>query len=200
MSGIIDTVMSNLGDAQIAAIAGQLGTDPAQARAAIEHALPLIVGGMARNAGTSQGAEALHNALGDHAGSDIGSILGSVLAGGGSSGIGGSILGHIFGNNQTAANQGLGQTTGLGTQNAGQLLAILAPIVMGILANHVQNQNLGPGGLGSMLGQESQQIQQQGGLAGGLLNAVLGHSGGNLDLSGLLKSAGGLLSAFTRKQ
>lgn len=200
MSGIIDTVMSNLGDAQIAAIAGQLGTDPQQARTAIEHALPLIVGGMAQNASTSQGAEALHNALGDHAGSDIGSILGSVLAGGGSStGIGGAILGHIFGNNQTAANQGLGQATGLGTQNAGQLLAILAPIVMGILANHAQNQNLGAGGLGGMLGQESQQIQQQGGLTGGLLNAVLGHSGGgNLDLSGLLKSAGGLLSAFTK--
>ena len=51
MSGIIDSVMSNLGDAQIAAIAGELGTDPAQARSAIEHALPLIVGGMAQNAG-----------------------------------------------------------------------------------------------------------------------------------------------------
>lgn len=203
MSGLIDTVMSNLGDAQIAAIAGQLGTDPSRARAAIENALPLIVGGMAKNASNSQGAEALHNALGDHAGADISSILGSVLAGGGgsgSSGIGGAILGHIFGNNQTAANQGLGQTTGLGTQNAGQLLAILAPIVMGILANHAQNQNLNSGGLGSMLGQESQQIQQQGGLAGGLLNAVLGHSGGgNLDLSGLLKSAGGLLGAFTKR-
>ena len=195
MSGLVDTVMSNLGDAQIAAIAGQLGTDPGQARAAIEHALPLIVGGMAQNASTPQGAQALNTALGDHAGSDIGSILGNVLAGGGS-GIGGAILGHIFGNKQDAANQGLGQTTGLGQQNAGQLLAILAPIVMGILANHAQNQNLGAGGLGSMLGHESQQIQQQGGLAGGLLNAVLGHSGGNMDLSGLLKGAGSLLSAF----
>jgi hypothetical protein len=34
---------------------------------------------------------------------------------------------------------------------------------------------------------------------GGLLNAVLGHSGGNLDLSGLLQGAGGLLGAMNRR-
>lgn len=197
MSGLIDTVMSNLGESQIAAIANELGSDPAQTRAAIEHALPLIVGGMAHNASTSQGADALHNALGAHTGADIGNVLGNLLGGGGS-GIGSAILGHIFGSKQTAASQGLGQTTGIGEQSAGQLLAILAPIVMSALANHAQNRNLDPGGLGSMLGQESQQIQQQGGLAGGLLSAVLGHSGGNLDLSNLLRGAGGLLGAFGR--
>jgi hypothetical protein len=201
MSGLVDTVMANLGDDQVAAIAAKLGTDPAQARNAIEHALPLIVGGMAQNASTPQGANALNNALGEHAGFNISDVLSGVLSGsgGGASGIGGAILGHIFGGNQAAANQGLGQTTGLGQQNAGQLMAILAPIVMSALANHAQGQNLSPGGLGGMLGQESQQIQQQGGMAGGLLSAVLGHQGGNLDLSSLIQGAGGLLSAFTRR-
>src|SRR6185312_10159924 len=100
-----------------------------------------------QNASTPQGASALNNALGQHAGLDMGSVLGSVLGGGGS-GIGGSILGHIFGANRAAANQGLGQATGLGQQNAGQLLAILAPIVMAALANHAQSQgSLNPGGL-----------------------------------------------------
>jgi len=56
----------------------------------------------------------------------------------------------------------------------------------------------GGGGLGGMLAQEGQQIQQQGGLAGGLLGSVLNHSGGNLDLSHLIQGAGGLLSSFTR--
>ena len=198
MSGLLDNVMSHLGDAQIQQIAAQLGTDPAQARAAIEHAVPLIVGGMAQNASTPQGASALNNALGAHTGLDMGSVLGSVLGGGGS-GIGGSILGHIFGANQQAASQGLGQATGLGQQNAGQLMAILAPIVMAALASHVQDQGLNPGGLGGMLGQQGQQIQQRGGLVGGLLNAVLNHGGGNLDLSNLVSGAGGLLGAFTRR-
>ena len=108
-------------------------------------------------------------------------------------------LGHVFGGNQNAANQGLGQVTGIGQQNAGQLMAILAPMVMAALANHVQNQGLNPGGLGGLLTQQSQQIQQGGGLVGGLLNAVLSHGGGNLDLSHLVQGAGGLLGAFARR-
>ena len=198
MSNLVDTVLSHLNDPQIAQIAAQLGTTPDQARTAIEHALPLIVGGMAQNASTQAGADALHNALGDHAGRNISDLLGGLLGGAGS-GIGGAILGHIFGANQTAANQGLGQVTGLGQQNAGQLMAILAPIVMAALANHVQQRGMNPGALGGVLGQQSQQIQQQGGMVGGLVNAVLGHAGGNLDLSGLLQGAGGLLGAFSRR-
>jgi hypothetical protein len=154
---------------------------------------------MAQNASTQAGADALHNALGDHAGQNISDVLAGVLGGGAGSGIGNSILGHIFGGNQSAANQGLGQVTGLGQQNAGQLMAILAPIVMAALANHAQQGGFNSGALGGMLGQQSQQIQQQGGLVGGLVNAVLGHGGGNLDLSGLIQGAGGLLGAFTRR-
>ena len=221
MSGLVDTVMGHLGSDQINAIASQLGTDPDSARNAIEHALPLIVGGMAHSASTPEGAGALHSALADHAGSSISDVLGSVLGsngaagggglggmlgsllGGGSagagSGIGGAILGHVFGGNLNAANQCLGQTTGLGTAGAGQLLAILAPIVMSVLANQSQQQGLSPGGLGNVLGQQSQQIQQQGGIAGGLLSAVLGHSGGQLDLSSLIQGAGGLLNAFGKR-
>lgn len=195
MTDLVDTVLAHLGDPQIAQIAAQLGTTPDQARNAIEHALPLIVGGMAHNASTAQGADALHNALGDHAGQDISSILGNMLGGAGGSGIGSAILGHIFGTNQGAANQGLGHVTGLGQQGAGQLMAILAPIVMAVLANHAQQGGISSGSLGGMLGQQSQQIQQQGGLVGGLLSAVLGHGGGNLDLSGL----GGLLGGLTRR-
>ena len=199
MSGLVDSVMSKLSPDQVAAIAGQLNVDPSQAQNAIEHAIPLIVGGMAQNASTPQGTGALHDALNAHTGLDVSSVLGNMLGGGNASGIGGAILGHIFGGNQGAANQGLGQVTGLGQQNAGQLMAILAPVVMAALANHVQNRGIDPGGLGGMLGQQSQQIQQGGGLVGGLLSAVLSHGGGNLDLSHLMTGAGGLLGAFGRR-
>lgn len=198
MSNLVDNVLAHLGDPEIAQIAAQLGTSPQQARVAVEHAVPLIVGGMANNASTDAGAGALHDALGDHAGQSISDVLSGVL-GGGSSGIGGRILGHIFGANRDAANQGLGHVSGIGSQGAGQLMAILAPIVMAALANHVQNRGIDPGALGGMLGQQSQQIQQQGGMVGGLVSAVLGHGGGNLDLSQLIQGAGGLLGAFGRR-
>jgi hypothetical protein len=194
MSGLVDTILSHLDDTQVSAIASQLGVDPTQARAAIEHAVPLIVGHLAQNASSPQGADALNNALGEHAGFRIPDVLNGILSGSGGQGIGGAILGHIFGNNQAAANQGLGQVTGLGQQNSAQLMAILAPIVMAALANNVQSQG---GGLGNVLAQEAQQIQQRGGLAGGLLSAVLNHGGGgNLDLSNML---GGVLGSFGRR-
>src|ERR1700759_1531665 len=162
MSGLVDSILSHLDDAQVGAIASQLGTDPAQARVAIEHALPLIVGHLAQNASTSQGASALNNALGEHAGFNISDVLSGILSGSGGQGIGGAILGHIFGSNQAVANQGLGQVTGLGQQNSAQLMAILAPIVMAALANHAQAQGGGAGGLGGLLAQEAQQSQQRG--------------------------------------
>lgn len=236
MSGLVDQILGQLGPNQVGAIASQLGTDPQTAQSAIAQAIPLILGGMAQNASTPDGAGALHNALNDHAGSSVGDVLGAVLGGGQASGglgsvlggmlgggqaggglgsvlgsvlgggaaqgglntgLGGAILGHVFGNKVNTANQGLGQTTGLGAQGAGQLMAILAPIVMSVLANQTRGQGLSPGGLGNVLTQQAQATQQQGGLAGGLLNSVLDHNGdGHIDLSEMIQAAGGIMGAL----
>lgn len=217
MSNLTNQVLDRLDPSSIEAIAAQLGIDPAQAQSAIQQAVPLVVGGLARNATTDDGANAVHSAATAHSGLDIGSILGSVLgggAGGGGGSIlgdmlggavagggtanssgaalppggldGGAILGSIFGNRQGQASEGLGQASGLGTQNAGQLLAILAPIVMSVLGGLSQRQGLNPGGLGGALAQENQRIQQSGN--GGLLGSVLDQDGdGQLGLGDLLK-------------
>ena len=197
MSDLTNQVMGHLDDQRIQAIAQQLGVDPSEAESAIKQAMPLLIGGLARNAQTDEGAGALHSALGDHAGSDVGSILGSVLGGGGGIGNGAAILGHIFGARQDQAAQGLGQQTGLGSQNAGQLLAILAPVVMGVLGNMSQRQGMNASGLGSVLGQEAQRIG--GSSAGGLLGAVFDQDGdGKFGLSDVLKMGEGLLGARGR--
>jgi hypothetical protein len=210
MSNLTQQVLERLDPSSIQAIAAQLGVEPAQAQAAVEQAVPLVVGGLARNAATDQGASAVHAAATAHSGLDIGSILGSVLGGAGGSGAGsilggllgggstsagnalpggldaGSILGSIFGGRQDQASQGLGQASGLSAQNAAQLLAILAPIVMSVLGSMSQRQGLDPGGLGGTLAQENQRIQQSG--SGGLLGAVLDRDGdGQLGLGDLLK-------------
>lgn len=198
MSDLTNQVMGHLDDQRIRAIASQLGVDPSQAQSAIQQAMPLLLGGLARNAQTDAGAGALHSALGDHAGNDVGSILGSVLGGGGGGlGNGTAILGHIFGARQDQAAQGLGQQTGLGAQNAGQLLAILAPVVMGVLGNMSQRQGMSASGLGSVLGQEAQRIGTGG--AGGLLGSVFDQDGdGKFGLGDVLKMGEGLLGARGR--
>lgn len=200
MSNLTNQVLDRLDPSSIQAIAAQLGVEPAQAQAAIQQAVPLVVGGLARNAATDEGASTVHSAAAAHSGFDIGSILGSVLGGGAASGgnalpgglDAGAILGGIFGGRQDQATQGLGQASGLGAQNAGQLLAILAPIVMSVLGSMSQRQGLDPGALGGALAQENQRLDRSGN--GGLLGAVLDQDGdGQLGLGDLLKVGADML-------
>ena len=137
---------------------------------------------------------------GGGAGAGLGGLLGGLLgaAGGGTSASrqmdAGAILGHVFGGAQGRAEAGLGQATGLNGAQAGNLLKMLAPIVMAALSRRVNAGQLDAGGLGSMLGQERARVQQQGGLGGGLLGAVLDQDGdGKVDLGDLLKLGGSLL-------
>lgn len=238
---LIDAVMNELTQDHVDAVARQLGVSPTQAQNAIEQALPLLVGAMAKTHATGPGAQTLHGVLDSHAGLDVGGILASVLGAGGGAqqgggldevlgsvlggrggargdgglgdvlgsvlgggnvgggGLGSEVLGQIFGGRQNQANRGLGQTTGLGTQNAAQLLAMLAPIVMAVMARMRQQQGLGHGDVGRILGGDVQRSQQGGGLVGGLMGAVLDRDGdGDVDLSDVMAAGGGLIGAMRR--
>ncbi|MEZ5520000.1 MAG: DUF937 domain-containing protein [Dokdonella sp.] len=219
MSELTSRVFEQLDQSHIESIASQLGVDPAQASNAVQQALPLLMGGLARNASSPQGASALHSALErDHAGVDIGGLLGSVLGGGSGggigevlgsvlgggnadsagAGIGGAILGHIFGGRREQAARGLGQTSGLGNQGAAQLLAMLAPLVMAALGNMTRKQGLDANGLSGILGQENNRLQQ--GSVGGLLSGVLDADGdGEVSMGEMLQAGAGLLGAFGKR-
>lgn len=187
-------LFAQLQGAPLQQVSQQLGIGQAEASGATGAALPLLMGALGRNAEQPQGAEALFGALQrNHSGLDIGSVLGSVLGGASTPEANGAgILGHIFGGNQPRAEAGLGQATGLDSNRAGQLLKILAPIVLAFLAQRMsQSGRNSPGELSQVLGQEQQQIRQQSG-PGGLLGAVLDQDGdGQLGLGDLLKVGSG---------
>lgn len=199
-NSLTDDLFSQLSGPAMQQISQQLGTGQAQTAGAIAAALPMILGAMGRNASQPNGADALLGALGrDHAGAGgIGDILGAVLGGQQNrqtDGLG--QLGHIFGGQLPRAESGLGQATGLGNDKAQMLLKILAPIVMAYLAKRMfagGQQAASPQVLGDILGQERAQAQQQGGLGGGLLGAVLDQDGdGQLGLGDLLKIGAGAM-------
>ena len=203
-ASLTEELLSQLQGAPLQQIAEQLGTNPSQAQSAVAAALPMLLGALGRNAAQLQGAADLFGALQrDHVGraaggGGLGDLLGSVLGGMGGGGVGASadgasILGHIFGGNQQRAEAGLGQATGLGA-NAGQLLQILAPIVMAFLAQRTQAGGMDAGGLGAVLGREHAQVRQQGGVGGDLLGSLLDQDGdGQVGLGDLIKIGGGLL-------
>jgi hypothetical protein len=186
MASILDLVQQHLGPQELAQIGQQLGTDPASTKQAIDAALPALVGGMANTAQQPQGAGELQSLMGSHAGL-LGSLGSLISSGGGASG--GGILGSILGQHQPAVEQGVQQASGIQSDKAKQLLMILAPIVLSVLARRTMGAggaastgattaNGAGGGLGDILRQDATQAQQQaqaqGGPMGGILGKILG--------------------------
>ena len=202
-----DDLLAQLQGAPMQQMAQQLGASSQQIQSAVGAALPLLLGALGQNATQPQDAAALFNALEhDHGQATpqglggLGDLLGAVLGGagaapgrgaGGGLGDGAAILGQIFGGNRQQAENQLGQATGLGS-SAGQLLAMLAPMVMAYLANRVKAGNMDASALGQTRGQEH--ALQQGGLGGGLLGSLLDQNGdGKLDAGDLLQLGASLL-------
>ncbi len=172
MSALLDGIMAQLGSQGVSQIAKSLGADESAVGGAVAAALPAIIAGMANNSRDSDGAASLTNALDDHSDSIFGQ-LGDLLGGGGD---GAKILGHVFGNRQTNVEQNLAGQSGLNLDVIMKLLPILAPLVMGYLSKEKQSKGLDAGGLGAVLGQERQAVEQrQPGLGG--LAAILDADG-----------------------
>ena len=221
---LLDALMQQLQGAPLQQLAQQLGTSSSQVESAVGPALSLLLDGLGRNAAQPEGASALlqawqqghashgtaasasaapQGALGALGG--LGDLLGNVLAGagagaspraGGASGMeaGAAILGQILGGQRQQAESQLGERSGLGAQ-AGQLLALLAPIVMQFLAQRAAAGQLDASSLGHALGQEpSRQPQPPADVAGSLLTGLLDQNrDGKLDAGDLLQLGAGLL-------
>lgn len=173
---------SKLGSGGLSAIAGQLGVGQDKASGAMQTALSVLTGAVAKNASRPKGAASLNAALAkDHDGSILdkaGEFLGNASAGPGP-----AILGHVLGRKQSTVTAAIGQETGLSQQQSGNLLATLAPLLMGALGRAKQEQGLDASGLAGMLAGETQQIQQN---ASGGLGKLLGMVGGAGGLMGLV--------------
>jgi hypothetical protein len=112
-----------------------------------------------------------------------------------------AILGHVFGQQQPRAAAGVAKASGLDMGSAAQLLAMLAPMLMGALGQQTQAKGLDAGGLAGMLGKDVERAT--GGNAGGLhsmLGSMLDTDGdGDVDAADLLKHGSGLLNSFMRR-
>ncbi len=134
-------------------------------------------------------------------GMDMGSILGSLLGGAGGNSKaanGAAILGHILGRRTEDTAAQIGQNTGIGTANTIKLMAMLAPIVMGMLGKTKKAGGLNADGLGGLLDSFMRTNVQPGkpaaetnlGLAGRLLDRD-GDGSAIDDIAGMI---GGFLS------
>jgi len=162
-------------------------------------AAPLVISYLRNKSQDANEAEALNNALDkDH----DGSILDDASQAEARQAEGGSILDHVFGGQKSTVENQLSQNTGISIDKIGPILAMLAPVIMGYIGKEKQQNNVGAGGLGDLLGgilgNASNQAQtQQSSPLNDILGSVLGggqaQSGGNPlnDILGSVLGGGG---------
>ena len=203
MPTVMETVAQSLDGPALEQIASTLGTDRATTANAISAALPMLVSALARNAASPDGAASISGALQrDHDGSILDDLMGA-LGGGQSADLGaaisGGILRRIFGNQTSQVGAQLGAQTGLDSGRMLQLLALLAPIVMGALGRRQREQGLDTGGLSDLLRGEHAQVHQAAPGLGGLLTSILdgNHDGSMMDDAA--RMGGDLLGGFFKR-
>jgi hypothetical protein len=173
MSFITDMLMQQLSGNAVSQISQKLGVDQGTASQAIAMAAPLLMAALARNASNPQGAQELHQALNkDHDGGILDNGAG-FLGGNPQAANGAGILGHVLGDQRGAVQNGLAQQTGLDANASGQLLEMLAPMVMGALGKTQQQQGLDANGLSALLGSQQQAAQASSPDMMGMLSGLL---------------------------
>jgi hypothetical protein len=169
MFSLEDLLGAAQGTQAVDQISQNLGADSGAVSSAIQMALPVILGGLAKNVQQPQGAENLDNALAkDHDGSLLGSLT-DFLTGGVPSPQqatrqtnGAGILEHILGGSQNTAAQEISQRSGLNVGQVANLLITLAPIVMAFLGKQKQQNGLNAGGISDLILGQTQQAQSSG--------------------------------------
>jgi len=192
-NGVLETLTSQLGG----------GATPSQTQGAASSIMEVLLGGVARNAASPEGATALNNALEkDHDGGildNLQDILGGrhvppnqdrVLNGAG-------ILKHILGNKQSSIVDAISKSNGLNTNQTSNLMIKLAPLLLGVLGKQKRKEGLDVSGLSDLLGgaRRQQEQQQSSSPIGGMLKNLLDQDGdGNI-----MDDVAGMLGRFMKK-
>lgn len=135
---------------------------PDQVQQAAQMVLPMLLQKLNANAATPEHASSLEQALDEHKDDDVSDVHHFVKNVNPNEGQ--KMLNHIFGNNKEQIGYQAAQKTGIDANSMMQLMAYLAPIVMGYLGNQKQkteNQSAShSGGIGDLLGQVTKEYMK----------------------------------------
>lgn len=171
MNAISQMITQQLSGAASKQIAARLGVSESTANAAVAVAVPLILSALARNASQPAGAQDLHQAItNDHDGGILNNLMGYL--GNPQEGNGAGILGHVLGDQRGAVENNLAQATGLDQSSAGNLMEIVAPLVMGAVGQQQRQNGFDSTGLANYLGEQQQEQAAAPGMMG-MLSSML---------------------------
>jgi len=156
-ANLMDLLQGSLSSGMIDQLSQQLGgANKQQTAAAASGIVTTLMGALAKNASSTEGAQALDNALErDHDGSILDDVMGMLTGNAqvnNSSMLNGTgILNHVLGNKQSGAVDMISKLSGLDSGKTGSLMAMLAPVVLGALGKAKRQQGLDVAGIASLL-------------------------------------------------
>ena len=170
MANLFDLLQGHLDDNVVDQLSNQIGgADRQQTATAAQSIVSTLISGLAKNASTPEGAASLNNALErDHDGSLLDNLMG-MLGGGGQAAPeqsralnGAGIINHILGPNQSGAVDMISKLSGLDSGKTGNLMTMLAPMVMSLLGQQKRQQGLDVAGIAGLLTNSVGQQKQAG--------------------------------------
>ncbi len=130
----------------IAQLAKGTKADQGQVENLLNSALPVLMQNMASNASTKEGSASLAKALNQHAAktntTNVTTLLKQADAADGE-----KILGHLLGGSKNDVTSALAKKSGLSSKDTLSMLAILAPVLMGIVGNEKNKSSKNDDGL-----------------------------------------------------
>lgn len=167
---LLKMIQSQLMNPQmISQLTQQIGaSDPQQTALATSGITTLLTGALARNASSTQGADALASALDrDHDGSILDDVMGMLTGSNQPQNSrmlnGAGILDHVLGNKTDSAASTVSQMSGLNKNQVSQLMVMLAPVILGLIGKFKAQKQVDASGLGGLLGGLLGGSQGQGG-------------------------------------
>ncbi len=156
---LMNLLQGQFSDNMVNFLSQQVGADDHEkTEAAAAGIVSTLIGALANNASTPEGAQSLNNALErDHDGSVLDDLVG-MLSGNAhpqnpKALDGPGILSHLLGDRQSGAVDMISRVSGLDSSKVGNLMALLAPVVMGTLGKTKKEQGLGMDDIAGLLTQ-----------------------------------------------
>ena len=206
-NNLIDLLKGQLTSGVVNVLTKQLGggTTPQQTSGAANNIMDVLLGGIARNAASPDGASALNNALEkDHDGGILDNLQ-DILAGKNVQPQqeralnGAGILKHILGNKQSGIVDAISKSNGLNSNQTASLMMKLAPMLLGVLGQQKRQQGLDSSGISDLLNgarqQQERQQQSNSSPLGGMLKNMLDADGDG----SIIDDVGGMLGKFLKK-
>ena len=154
MAGILDELMSSLGDDVTKQLSNTLGLDQGAASKIIPMVAPMILGGLKKQKDEHGGEERVNHILNKYGSSSVLDDIGGLFKSKADDPNADPKLGGLLGDAGVQATNLVSKQFNIDSGSASKIIPMLAPVVLGFLSKKRDTDGLGSNGIASLLDQD----------------------------------------------